>query len=356
MASRRSASFFLALFCFGFAMWHGQAHAASAGAEAKFLLATTAQQAFEEQAFERLESQARGYPERNHRLPNGDWGLSAFYNSFYSHPRAGAESNPRLAVSAKWLKRYPKSPTAYIVHAIQHLNTFHGLTQLIRVSEGAGLFDDLERYKTSAAKHLADARKLLVKGHKIASKDPFYYSVLVTVASLQGSSVSDMLKIIDDGFEDTPESASFHGAAIIAVSRAWPGDKAEVDRFVQRVLEVMDEEDRDLTYTNLYWTVGSFHGIDRIFQDWNVDWSRFSKGLADLLVRYPDDENGSWYARFACLAGDQKKTHELWSMAESFASPEIWPRADIYYGCQMLAHAPSDGGLAPAEGDVPGGL
>ncbi len=337
-------------------MWQNQAHAASPGAEAKFLLTSTAQQAFEEQAFERLESQARAYRERNHKLPNGDWGLSAFYDSFYSHPRAGAERNPRLVVSARWLKRYPKSPTPYIVHAIQHLNTYHGLMQLIRISEGAGLIDDLERYRKSAAKQLADARKLLVKNQKIASKDPYYYGVLVTVASLQDASMGDIQKIIDDGLKYTPKSPSFHGAAIIAVSRTWPGDNTQIDRFVQRLLDLVDEEDRDLTYTNLYWSVSLFHGIDRIFQDWNVDWTRFSKGLADILVRYPDDENGSWYARFACLAGDQQKTHELWSMAESFPSPAIWPRADIYYGCQMLAHTPSEGGIAPAEGDVPGGL
>lgn len=356
MAGRRFGFLFTVVLGLAASGWLEPAFAASASAEAKFLLLSTAQQAFQEEAFERLEKQARAYRDNDHRLPDGGSALSSFYESFYSHPRAGAESNPRLAVSSKWVKRFSKSPTPYIVHAIQHLNTYHGLMQLVRVSEGAGLLDDIDKYKKSAAKHLADARKLLVKNQKIASKDPYYYAMLVTVASLQNASATDIQSILDDGLEHTPKSPAFHGAAIIAVSRTWPGDKARIAAFVEKVLDRVDQPDREMTYTNLYWSLSSFHGVDRIFKDWNVDWARFSVGLADILTRYPDDENGSWYARFACLAGDQKKTHELWSMAQNFPSPEIWSRPDIFYGCEMLAQSTLDRVTVPADGDLPGGL
>ncbi|MEZ5925525.1 MAG: hypothetical protein R3D57_14180 [Hyphomicrobiaceae bacterium] len=318
--------------------------------DAMIAISETASRNFQDNAFDKLEAQAKAYRDKNYRIPNGDYALTLFYDSMIWHSARGDEKNARLAQTEKWMRRYSRSPTPYVAHVIQLINSYHGLGQLIAVNEQAGLAANAGRYKEKAKRYLADAQRLLTNRRSIAAKDPYYFVVSMMVSSLRGDDEKKLMKTFEAGLRSAPGYSPFHKSALVAFEQLQPGNKQRIEDLVRRIVAVQPEDEKAITYAQAYWLLAGHYGrIDTMFRTWAIDWSLFKQGMADTLVRYPDESNGSWFARFACLAGDEAKIRELWSMAERFPHPGIWNSPFEFQMCQAVAESKADESTTPAE-------
>jgi hypothetical protein len=61
-----------------------------------------------------------------------------------------------------------------------------------------------------------------------------------------------------------------------------------------------------------------------------------SRGIDDVLARYPDDWNRNWFANFACEAADWRKGAGI--IGDRPWIPEAWPDRASFDACKMLGN------------------
>lgn len=121
--------------------------------------------------FRELERLAQEYRVDRSRTPSGVWKLTCFYAGipgWFADMDLKDENywNSRKSTTEEWINEYPKSPTAYIYHAIvtkQYAWKFRG---------GGLAYTVREEAWQPFRQHLNNAKAILEKHKEIASTDP----------------------------------------------------------------------------------------------------------------------------------------------------------------------------------------
>lgn len=291
------------------------------------------------QDFAALEGMAQAYRDTSPRTGSGIWKLSQFYlgvawkfDTAKRDPEFWAKAEE---TAAAWTRQYPDSPTAHLARAQVLLNrgwSYHGpgFAASVKEADWAPYLDYTEK-----------ARRYLLEHRDIASRDPYWYELLVLVATRQKWPAKDFWAIVEEGTSRYPDFHHLYFTAANYLLPKWNGDAQSLEKLAQLAISKSRRIEGEGLYARIYWVVSlDQYGRD-LFTHSQVDWPTMSRGIDDVLARYPDEWNVQSFAYFACLAGDKAKTAEL--LAKMHSPPEwrAWRNVDNHAGCSRWASEPA---------------
>jgi hypothetical protein len=180
--------------------------------------------------------------------------------------------------------------------------------------------------------------------HKaVASRDPYWYELMIKVATAEGWNIQDFNALVDEATSRYPYFYQVYFAAINYLTPKWHGSREEIENFAQRAVKNTRKVEGEAIYSRIYWVASQSNYGDNLFTDSNVVWSRMSKSIDDVLKRYPDQWNINNFAYFSCLAGDAEKTSGLMSRITGRPILQAWKSMDFYDQCKHWSSAKLNG-------------
>jgi len=287
--------------------------------------------------FTELEKLAQEYRVNKSRTPSGTWKLTHFYygiNNRSANLEIKDENywNAIKALTEKWIKEYPKSPTPYIAHGIvmkRYAWKFRGGGYANTVPEDAW---------KPFHENLNDAKTFLEKHKGIASTDPHWYEVMAGIATGLGMDRSEFQKIIDEGLNKYPLYYQLYFSALNYFAPKWHGNAEDIEEFANSAVARTKEQEGLGMYARIYWAASQYQYGERLFIDSNVVWEKMKKGIDDVLKRYPDQWNINNFALFACLAKDREKARELFKLVNEPPILRVWKSESNYLRYKSWAY------------------
>lgn len=289
--------------------------------------------------FAGLEARAAEYRDHEARTQSGVWKLTVFYSGFNAKARFNGKDDPRWkALSdqlAAWQKAYPDSPTPVIANAIAVKRYAKALKPQVLLQRAST--SDLE---DAAFVTALRANKSYLEKHKaVAARDPHYYVVWSNLAFALGTDASEFFDTVDEGMRAHPDYYQLYFAAMDFHAPQLRGDAKAVEAFANMAVERTKSEEGLGLYARLYWHAMTAYFGEDLFRRSMVDWAKMSKGIDDVLARYPDQWNINNFALVSCLAGDAAKTRQLMQRIEGYPISEVWKSGGTYRSCRRLAKA-----------------
>ena len=279
--------------------------------------------------FARLEALAAGYDE-NARTPSGLWKRSFFYTGIHDvfeqvparDDATWAQLDERLQ---QWTQAYPQSPVPRLLRADAHVFRAFGYRGT-RYAPNV----DAKAWEPFHA-HVEAARRQLEEDKAVASADPHWYQQMANVAKLQGWPRERYA-----AFEaEALDKAAHYYETVFALAgpyeRRWGGTAKDMEAYAQRVLARTRAREGEGMYARLYWAELS---NGEHIEGYDLDWPTMSRGIDDVLERYPDDWNLNWFARFACQAGDGSKSASLIAKLHGLPLKAAWGQQAAFDTCQ----------------------
>lgn len=304
----------------------------------------SAQLSFISEDFPRLEEMADRFRSGKSRTPSGLWHLTLFYGGIDSL----AERQKRAALGGdidgafeliesttrKWMRKYPDSPAAHIVHAgvlIDHGWAYRGGDYASKVKPESW---------APFRKYIAMARDHLEKHKEVASRDPRWYETMLTIARAENWERDEFEKLLAEAVNREPLHYQTYFMALEYLMPKWHGDVGEVETFAQDATSRTQGQEGQGMYARIYWYASQSQFANDLFEDSLAVWPRMKAGFEDVVARYPDSWNLNNYARFACLARDKAKTKELLERTESSIVPEAWTPQSLRAQCAAWVVGP----------------
>lgn len=291
---------------------------------------------FDAGQYEKLDQMAARYTGANARTSSGLWKRSIFFAAVTDKTRAAKFYEPSAVDLEKqfleWMRRNPASTTAHIGYAealIAHAWYFRGdgSASSVRQQDWAPFHEYLEKARQQLMDHADDA-----------VTDPDWYITMLKVAQGQDWPHDRFLALLDEGLGRFPYYYPIYFSAINYLLPQWHGSVGEIEAFANAAAKYTEQDDGLGMYARIYWDVSQKLGGRNIFTYTQVDWSRMSTGIDDVLARYPDQWNINNFARLACLAQDPQKTRELIARIENPPISQVWKNSRPGFAdCRALA-------------------
>lgn len=289
--------------------------------------------------FAGLEAMAADYRDRQSRTRSGVWKLTVFYSGFHAKARFNGKDDPRWKeMSDKlraWQAAYPESPAPVIANAVVMKRYARSLKPVV-------IFQRASTVSTEDAAFVSAlmANKAYLEKHKsVAARDPHYYVVWSNLAFALGADPAEFFDTVDEGMQAHPDYYQLYFAAMDFHAPQLRGDAKAVEAFANMAVERTKDQEGLGLYARVYWyAMSAFFGED-MFRRSMVDWTKMSKGIDDVLARYPDQWNINNFALVSCLAGDAAKTRALLDRIEGYPISQVWKSHDTFRSCQRLAKA-----------------
>lgn len=279
--------------------------------------------------FEELERMAEVFRRDKPRTPSGRWRLSLFYEGLRLYEE-------RMEMDAKspihgWLAAYPQSAAARIGYAVMLMEEAwkirgKGYTRTVDDKNWAPFYAMVERARTE-----------LMQSKSLAAGDPHWYATMAEIATLQAWDDSDFDALLHEAMDREPTYTDTYFEAGNRALPKWHGSSQKLEKLARDVLERTRAIEGSALYTRIYWSAASSGYKDDLFEKSAVDWAEMSKGMDDVLARYPSQWNINHFAHFACLAGDYAKALQMIRRIEGEPMTELWGGAWSYYRCKWWA-------------------
>jgi hypothetical protein len=238
------------------------------------------------------------YATLKYRLDDGRFKLFVVSQFFERYLGNSADSIEREL--APWAAANPRSPGAAIATASAWTNAAwraRGVGPADSVSpEGWKLFQD----------RLQRAQAALRESESYASSNPLWYTEYMKINLGLDLPLDQQLAFYQRATRAFPEYLPLHFQMMVALQAQWQGSNEAEAAFIDMVAAHAPPALRAETYTRLWWRAYQMvpPGVD-IFRDMGASWPRMKEGFAALLQTYPSSRwNRSYFARFACNAGD----------------------------------------------------
>ena len=298
-------------------------------------LAQAARSAFGRSDFQELNERTRSYRIKKPRSASGLWLLTFYYAGLEQaiHVERRQQENPdRMYANlekqtARWARDFPDSPAAHIVHArvlINHAWAYRG--------NGLAGTVDPKNWAPFLA-YIAKARRYLEAHKQVAAVDPRWYEVMLIVAKAQNWERPEFERLLAEALDREPQFYQTYFSALNYLLPQWHGSVVEIESFAQAAVKRTAATDGRGLYARIYWYASQAQFNNRLFEDSLIDWPHMRDGFEDVIKRYPDAWNLNNYAKFACLAEDKRKAHELMDRIGTDIVPEAWTPASLLAYC-----------------------
>lgn len=276
------------------------------------------------------------------RTPSGLWAVGIFQDATIStligsrEPSSDADWDALETVTLNWAKSAPESALAPIVHA----EVIKARAWRIR-GQGSARTVQKEAWTPFYA-HLKRARTYLQKQSAVASKDPNYYALMITLMR-ESSDDSDPRLVFDEGVKKFPGYYPIYFSMLAYLLPMWHGDAQSIETFARDATARTRKIEGDGMYARIYWFAAQAQYREGVFDQSSVDWKMMRSGFEDIIKRYPDQWNLQHYMRFACLAGDAETVRGLLpKVREPVDRILIWDGVPDYDDCKRSARGKSD--------------
>ncbi len=325
-------------------------NAGSAEMEARNSILSQSAIAFSSSNFSELERQYRIYQSRTSRTPGGRWNLKYFYAGILDRELLRDEKDEKTWSGAEakmlaWIKAYPDSPAPYIAYS----NFLIDRAWHFRGNKFSGEVP-LTAWRPFR-QNIKLARAVLEENSEIASVDPNWYANMLTIAKDQGWSKRVVRALLQEALAKEAYYHDTYHAVFAYLLPKWHGSAIEAEQFAQDAARITSQCEGQSLYAQVFWTAFISNG-ELKFQpssptpprsEMPVQWEKMSMGFEDLIQRYPNPWYFNNYAKFACLAGDKRKTQELMQKIGNKPTVEAWvkyhPQID-FLECQQWASNP----------------
>src|SRR6218665_3863598 len=259
--------------------------------------------------FEKLNEKAKEYVDNQSRLASGGWKLEAFYwgiyNTFGSPPASDEVWGRVFNICDEWIKKYPDAPSGYIAKA-------NFLFKLALRERGDGFVGEVSKDQWAAFDlYSKQARDLLQDNKEVASRDPKWYALMVSISRSRGDR-GGVWDTFEESISRYPTYHPIYNAVVLSTLSKWGGGgRAHLESFANEELERTRDKVGFATYTRIYWSASALEYQGQLFKETDVDWSKMRKGFEDIVKKYPDEWNINNFAYFACFAKDRETTQSF---------------------------------------------
>ena len=257
----------------------------------------------------RLDAIAAAYRTGRDRTPSGSWRLTALYEglSAATPPQTitPAVIQERARILEAWIKAHPGSPTPHLAFAILLRNFAYAS------GVDARQIEDPETGEQAFGERLREVRSFLDEQKAIASVDPHWYTLMAEIMGLQGEPHEKLLAHFEEGAKREPLYYPTYFETFHALQGRAGNSAASLAAFADRAVALTRPEEGEGLYLRIHWYAAeAIYGYG-LFSHSNLDWTRLTKGMTDVLARHGDHWNRGHFALMACLATDRERAREL---------------------------------------------
>lgn len=277
----------------------------------------------------------------------GLWNLSLF-NDGISEAIAYRKANgPQFwkrteTLLQRWIAHAPTSPSARLAYA--QMLSAHGWN-----FRGNGYAATVApQHWKPFRDYIAQSRAYLEKYKTVAAEDPRWYEQMADIATVQSWPQAQFDALMEEGLDRHPLFYPLYFAAVRYYAPKWGGSGAAIEGFARMAYQRTYQVDGFGMYARIYWVASQTQYGDELFSESKVSWPTMSRGIDDVLAKYPDSWNVNNFARFACLAGDQIKTKALIAQIKGPPLMDAWRDEHMFEYCKAWSAAtlpPSDHSL-----------
>ncbi len=301
-------------------------------------MGTLVKDAFAHERFAEITSLAERYRVDKSRTASGLWNLTVFHSAMDAaifDARAGREIAPGfLAVDEKinrWTTLQPRSPAAHLAHA-------QSLMAHAWAIRGGGYASSVKQEAWAPFYALVEKTRLYLEQTKpVAAVDPYWHEMMLEIARIQSWDARRFGAAFDAAVAREPLFYQTYFAAVDYFLPKWRGNVEDVELFARFAAGKTAATEGTGMYVRIYWYASQSQFGDDIFQNSLATWPKMKAGFDDVVARYPDDWNYNNYAKFACLARDRKKTHELLAKIGNRIVDDAWGKSGLIDTCRKWA-------------------
>lgn len=290
---------------------------------------------YEEEDFAWLNQRLANYRQGT-RTPSGVWMLTVAYNGIGSSAcRSNLEPaywEERRAKAQRWIDFNPTAPGGYLAFADAYRDegwAHRGCGFVASVPESAW-----EPFRSSVEL----AWQYLIDHKEIASKDPYWYDLMVLISRDSGKDDEYIESVFEEGAQRHPYFYQLYFSYVNHLLPKWGGNMTLVEEFANRAVELTQEQESNGMYARVYWFVSQEGTGPMLFVESRARWQQMSEGIDDVLEKYPDQWNINHFAFFACMAGDREKTRGLIEMMNDEIIQQAWGSVASFELCRNWAY------------------
>lgn len=180
-----------------------------------------------------------------------------------------------ISVGQEWIKAVPDSPLGYIYYALwirQQAWKVRGGDYSANVSK-----KNIKYFGEQSIRNL----NFLFDNYEVASKDPFYYYiVLITLADL--GMEEEYLKAYQDGVIKFPKQRVIYNTYMSYFNNKWFGENYDAISMVVNDIQKLNPTDQDFNYYHIMYTANSYkYDLNKL----GVNWGRVEQGAVNSLEK-----------------------------------------------------------------------
>ncbi|HSC67061.1 MAG TPA: hypothetical protein VLC79_05200, partial [Cellvibrio sp.] len=245
-------------------------------------------------SFSELENLASMYRDTEERTSSGLWKLTLFYGAFgdvnSNEVKDEKNWNELVKNTDLWITAYPKSPTPYIVKALVLKKEAWairgvGYSNTVAPSAWKPFYEKIEL-----------SRNVLEESKLISSEDPHWHSTMAEIATIQAWDEVEFKKFTNQSFSKFPNYFQLYFNAMNYYTPKWRGSADKVEIFATEIMEKTKSKEGFGMYARIYWYASQSQFQGKLFEKSKVRWDIMSKGIDDVLNKFPDQWNINSFA------------------------------------------------------------
>jgi hypothetical protein len=277
--------------------------------------------------FDELERRAEELRVAKAAFGNGRWKIQRFYDALEC-----ADSEPESMwllhkqIHEEWLAKKPESVTARVAFADFWVSyAWHARGSKFAkdvTDEGWRLFGE----------RLDNALKIVNETHAMPAKDPYLWSVALSIALGQGWDEKAYDALMREAHSVEPLFWSYDTARAYSLLPRWHGQPGDWERYA-RISSVRNGGVGAETYARIVIHLMKYYG--NIFNETQASWSLTRKGFEAMFTKYPSSEEVIQFAALlAFQAGDRDFAKPLADRMGNAYLKSVWGKPERFQAFQ----------------------
>lgn len=140
-------------------------------------------------------------------------------------------------------------------------------------------------------KKIEASKEVLVNSKELSSQDPHWYVVMANIATIQSWKEEEFQVLVREGLIRNKYYFQLYFDIMGYYTPKWHGSAEKIEAFARNTVEKTKEKEGAGMYARIYWAASQSQFQGRLFENSNVRWGAMSKGIDDVLKKYPDQWN-----------------------------------------------------------------